>query len=345
MLSRRHFLLSSLAATVATPVLFSQQPTELSIHEAGRQLVDALSSSTREKVLLPFDHAEKFNWDFVPLNDTSKRISTRKGISLDDCTREARTAVLALLRSSVSQQGYEWCKAIMEREAILAELEPRNAWFRKPGWYFVTLYGQPARTGVWAWRLDGHHLSVSCTVKDGELISASPFFMGVNPVTIMHGPKKGTRDTITPAEDVARELYLALTPDQQKLALHQEHLPEVKARTRQAPTLPTGLSVARMDTRQQSVLQKLLQHYFERMPQALVASEKKKLDQSGLDRLSFTYTGEAAAGKRHTYVIQGPTLFVHYMNEQTDPHRNPANHIHSVYRSVSNDFGAAAIRG
>ena len=45
------------------------------------------------------------------------------------------------------------------------------------------------------------------------------------------------------------------------------------------------------------------------------------------------------AGKRHTYNIQGPTLLIHYMNEQTDPHNNPANHIHSVYRSLGNDFG------
>jgi hypothetical protein len=43
MLSRRHFLLSSLAATLAAPRLFAQQPVELNVNEAGKQLVDALS--------------------------------------------------------------------------------------------------------------------------------------------------------------------------------------------------------------------------------------------------------------------------------------------------------------
>jgi hypothetical protein len=43
-------------------------------------------SSVREKVMLPFNHAEKFNWDFVPLNDTNKRVATRKGVCLDDST-------------------------------------------------------------------------------------------------------------------------------------------------------------------------------------------------------------------------------------------------------------------
>jgi len=60
---------------------------------------------------------------------------------------------------------------------------------------------------------------------------------------------------------------------------------------------------------------------------------------AGVDRLTFAYTGEAAAGKRHTYAVQGPTLFIHYMNEQTDPQKNPANHIHSIYRTIGRDFG------
>ncbi len=65
------------------------------------------------------------------------------------------------------------------------------------------------------------------------------------------------------------------------------------------------------------------------------------MKKAGIDRLSFAYTGEPEPGKRHTYAVQGPTLFIHYMNEMTDPLKNPANHIHSVYRALGRDFGGA----
>lgn len=34
---------------------------------------------------------------------------------------------------------------------------------------------------TWGWRLVGHHLSLTVTVVDGDLISATPFLMGAEP--------------------------------------------------------------------------------------------------------------------------------------------------------------------
>ncbi|HMO37644.1 MAG TPA: DUF3500 domain-containing protein, partial [Gemmatales bacterium] len=201
MLHRRHFLQNSLAATLSATGLawhgLSAQEPGKSIVGAAEHFLDTLPTKIKTKVLFAYGDEERYLWDFVPLNDTSKRIATRKGISLEDCSNEALTAAMQLLQFSVGQQGFEWSKIIMGRESILAELEPRNAWFRKPGWYFITFFGKPSSRGVWGWRLDGHHLSVNCTIQDGELISTSPSFFGVNPVTIKHGARAGTRDCIT----------------------------------------------------------------------------------------------------------------------------------------------------
>ncbi|MFO0814387.1 MAG: DUF3500 domain-containing protein [Gemmatales bacterium] len=343
MLSRRQLLRASVAYAFASSVLLAQdaKKPQAGIVEAGDRLLDAVGKSGQEKLLYQYEDAERFNWDFVPLNNTTTRQSTRKGIMLDDLNADGKGAALALLQACTSKDGYQWCLDIMAREAILAELEPRNAWFRKPGWYFITFYGKPARTGRWGWRLDGHHLSVNCTIVDGQLASATPCFMGLNPVKIMHGPHQGERRTITASEDEARTLVKMLTPEQARIAVVEKHLPEVKARTKQAPALPTGLAASKMSEPQQAQLLKLVQHYFGRMPAAQAQQEEAQLMKSGLERLTFHYTGETDPGKRHTYVIQGPSLFIHYMNEQTDPHRNPANHIHSVYRSKTSDFGHA----
>lgn len=309
---------------------------------AAQRFLDALPAAKKKEAVFAFDSDERFNWHFVPLNDVTTKTSTREGVPLEDMTKDGQAAALDMMRAGMSEDGFKWAEAIRQRENILAEFEPKNAWFRKPGWYFFTVYGKPAATGRWGWRVDGHHMSVSYTIADGEVVSATPFFMGLNPVTIMHGDHKGERTVLTPCEDLARSLYKSLDPAQQKVALLDKHLPEVAGKTAKAPDdLPKGLSAAKMTAAQQKQLLALLAHYTGRMPAALAKVETDRLTAAGVDRLNFVYTGEPEPGKRHTYAVQGPTLFVHYMNEQTDPQKNPANHIHSIYRSLKDDFGGA----
>jgi hypothetical protein len=345
-LSRRDAVFAAAAAAITGRFVRADEPnppsTGSAMMNAALRFLDSVKSADRARIVFPANDPEQFNWHFVPLNDAAKKISTRKGVSFEDLTDEGRAAALDMLKAVASPEAVRWCREVMEREAILAEFEPKNAWFRKTGWYFVTVFGKPAATGRWGWRLDGHHLSVNVTVVDGKIVSASPFFIGVNPVTIMHGPKKGSRDVIAPAEDLARELFKSLDPDQQNVALQPKHLPEVAGRTDAPPTnLPLGLSAAKMNPAQQKTLLLLADHYIARMAPTLAANEAARMTKAGIDRLSFVYTGEAEPGKRHTYAVQGPTLFIHYMNEQTDPHRNPANHIHSIYRTIGRDFGGA----
>ena len=44
----------------------------------------------------------------------------------------------------------------------------------------------------------------------------------------------------------------------------------------------------------------------------------------------------------HYYRVQGPTFVLELVNIQSDPAGNPANHIHSVWRSLEGDFAVPA---
>jgi hypothetical protein len=113
--------------------------------------------------------------------------------------------------------------------------------------------------------------------------------------------------------------------------------------TARAPAdLPAGLSASEMTPARSRALEALIAHYTGRMPADVANAETDRLHAAGLDRVTFAYSGEARPGQRHTYVVQGPTFVIHYVYEQTDPQRNPANHIHSIYRSRAHDFGGAA---
>ncbi|QEL17916.1 DUF3500 domain-containing protein [Limnoglobus roseus] len=344
LMTRREWVGATVAAAFAGRMAMARDkaaaPVGQTMTTAAQRFLEAMPAAQKGKAMFAFDNEERFNWHFVPLNDVATKSSTREGVPLEDMSKEAQTAALDMMRAGMSEEGFKWAEAIRQRENILAEFEPMNAWYRKPGWYFFTVYGKPAATGRWGWRVEGHHLAVSYTVVDGEVVSTTPFFMGLNPVTIMQGAKKGERNVITPCEDLGRALFKSLDPDQQKVALLAKHLPEVAGRTAHAPEdLPKGLSASKMTAAQQKNLVALLAHYMGRMPAGLAKTETDRLTAAGIDRISFVYTGEPEPGKRHTYAVQGPTFLVHYLNEQNDCHKNPANHIHSIYRSLKNDFG------
>ena len=55
---------------------------------------------------------------------------------------------------------------------------------------------------------------------------------------------------------------------------------------------------------------------------------------AGVEKIHFGWAGGAEPGEPHYYRIQGPTFLIEYDNLQ-----NSANHIHSVWRDLSGDFG------
>jgi hypothetical protein len=67
----------------------------------------------------------------------------------------------------------------------------------------------------------------------------------------------------------------------------------------------------------------------------IAAARMGKLRSAGFNNIYFAWAGGFEHGLPHYYRIQGPTFLIEYDNIQ-----NNANHIHSVWRDFSGDFGA-----
>ncbi|MCS7016594.1 MAG: DUF3500 domain-containing protein [Gemmatales bacterium] len=341
------YLRRVLFVTVAVPMLaglayFAREaePTGLRMTEAAQVFLKSLSPELRQKALFPFDHEERFNWHFVPLEQN--RRPTRRGVALFELNQTQKDAALRLLQSAVSAEGYQTAVTIMSLEAILHELEQGKGPTRDPQWYFFTLFGEPSRDGEWGWRVEGHHLSLNFTISKGEVASSTPAFWGANPAVVHSGPKKGQR-TIMEHDDLARELFRSLDEPQRKLAYRPTQFPEVQARNRAAQVAaPVGLPAAQMRPEQKELLRKLLDAYLRKLLPQVAEAEKKRLEAAGFDRIHFAYAGGTETGQPRTYRIQGPTFLVEFLNVQPDSAKNPANHIHSVWRSLPSDFALAA---
>jgi hypothetical protein len=311
--------------------------------DAAEKLLGSLNADQKAKASLEFDDKERFNWHFTPQQDAAKKY-TRKGLPLEEMTNEQRDAAKDLLRAGTSAAGYDRASTIMSLEAILADLESKNGrMVRNPGWYFFAIFGKPSKTERWAWRVEGHHLALNFTFDKGKIISATPAFFGANPAVYIGGPKKG-QQVLPEAEDYAKELFRSLDDAQKKVALQKEPFPEIEEAAKLATKVgeAKGIAAAALNDKQRDLLKKLLQAYADRMPADVAAVEMKRVQDAGFDKVQFAYQGGLGQGEKHTYRVQGPTFVVEFLNVQADSANNPANHIHSAWRSLKNDFGLGA---
>jgi hypothetical protein len=153
-------------------------------------------------------------------------------------------------------------------------------------------------------------------------------------------------------EDAARALVQALTADQQKTAIISATAPtDILTMNRNdiAPLAAEGILYSAMQPAQQAMLVKLIEVYTATM-EADVAAERLAVARrgglaqvrfawAGLDQVRFAWAGGLTRGEKHYYRVQGPTFLIEFDNTQND-----GNHVHSVWRDFSGDFGRDVLR-
>lgn len=329
-------------ALVGGAVMLGQakKATGAKMADAANAFVATLSDDEKKQATFGYDDDHRTEWFFTPQQDKDKN-PTRKGLRLEKMTDKQKAAAVELLKVGLSATGDKQAEAIMANEGFLADLEGKNgALVRNTGWYFVSVFGEPNNTGKWGWRIEGHHLSVNFTLDKGEIVSATPLLFGSNPAEIKDGPKKGTR-ILPEVEDTAKALIASLTDEQKKAAKQEKQLPEVKEKQPNAGVGdPIGIPGSKLDEKQQAKLTDLMKAYADRLPADVAESEMKRATDAGLGKVYFAYCiEEDKPGKPYTYRVHGPTFVVEFLNVQADSAKNPANHIHSGWRTLPQDFG------
>jgi hypothetical protein len=321
-----------------------EAPTGGRMADAAQKWFASLDPEQQKQAKYAFDGKERLAWFFTPRQDKQKN-PTRIGVRLERMTPEQKMAALGLLKTGLSRKGFEQATTIMSLEGLLADLEgAKGAMVRNTGWYFVSVFGEPSKTGPWGWRFEGHHMSVNYTLDKGEVVSATPLMFGANPADVKAGPNQGLR-TLPGIEDHARALIKSLTPEQDKAAKQAQNFPEIKENNPTADVgRPVGITGNDLTPDQRATLMKLLHSYTERMPEDLAKAENERVAKHPIESVYFAYSGSPEPGKPYTYRIQGPEFVVEFLNVQADSAKNPANHIHSAWRRLPADFGLKAAK-
>jgi hypothetical protein len=302
---------------------------------AADRLLDSLDQGQRQKIAFSFDSPERLNWHFIP--------RARKGLPIKELNAEQRALAFGLIGAGTSREGDLKATTIMSLEAILRDMEKGSGPARDPEAYYLSLFGDPTNKGSWGWRVEGHHLSLNFTLKDGRVVSATPAFFGANPAEVRQGPRQGLR-TLAEIEDRALRLLQALDDDQAKAAVAADEAPgDIPSNSggsaenglpAKAPDLENvGILVSKLNPDQRQMLQSLIVAYAENMPEDVAREWLGEVQQSGQD-IRFAWYGPADRNRPHAYNVRGSTFDIEFNNTQ-----NGANHIHSVWRNVLGDFG------
>ena len=242
--------------------------------------------------------------------------------------------------TGLSDQGYLKAPAIIGLEKILLALE---GWeLRDPELYHLAIFGRPSLTEPWAWKVEGHHLSLNFTIINGEVMATTPRFMGANPAEVRQGPHQGLR-VLAEEEDLARQLLHSFDPEQKEQVIfsplaYKDIVTAYSAEV--GPLENVGIAVAEMQGNQKSKSGGSVLHlYLSSMPEEIADSRFDRIVDEGFENIYFGWAGGTDRGDPHYYRIQGPSFLVEYDNVQ-----NNANHQHTVWRDFERDFGRDLLR-
>lgn len=332
-------------AAFAAPVVFIaaawmaplDSPPGTSMTTAAKEFLECLKPEQASQARFSFESPERTNWHFIPLQDAQRK-PTRVGIRLELLDTPQREKAMGLLRTGTSAEGAKAAETIMSLESLLHVMEGGKGNVRNPNWYFVSIYGEPGK-GQWGWRFEGHHLSLNFTLVGDEVISVTPSVFASNPAEVLTGERKGTKPIIN-VQNLALELIGALDNNQIAKARQTAPHPEVEAKTIAATAgelkgLPTG----DMNDSQRKTLNQLIQTYLRRFPENIGKKEWNRIEQTPGDLYFSFYRDETKPGKPMTYRIARKDFQIEFLNVQPDGEGNPANHIHSAFRTLPKDFG------
>ena len=330
---RQLFLTMTLVSVTALLQSASQPSPAGGMTTAARAFLQTLTSELKAKAQLPLDSDNRFDWHYIP--STGSGGFARRGLPFKEMNEAQRRAAMELLRAGYSQKGYTMAEAIRALEDVLVEMGG-NAAVRDKELYYVTIFGEPAATGTWGWRYEGHHLSQHWTVVKGKAVASTPQFFGANPAEIREGPRAGTRP-ISAEEDLAYAFLNSLDDGQRAAAMIDPKAPNdiLTTNAREAAVQGNqGLTYAKLSAPQQQALMRLIETHAGAQQDAVARDRLTRLRTAGLDAITFAWMGALEKGQGHYYRIQGPTFLIEFDNTQ-----NRANHIHMVWRDFKGDFG------
>jgi len=300
--------------------------------QAATALLASLPADQRDDATWPFGDSERSDIRYAPI--------WLDGVRDDALSPSSQQLTDELLAASLSPAGRERVELIRELERAVLALERERwwgfatRWLRDPGRYLWAFFGEPGQ-GPWAFRLEGHHLSLHLTEVPGRAPASTPLFLGARPRVVPEGLPAAGSAALGEEERLARELYASLDPEQRAAATlpyagDRDHLLGQVARLEDPE--PVGIRRADLRRDQRELLDAFLDRFAALWAEPIAAARRAEIA-AAREHLRFAHV-EADDPPHAFYTrVSGPGLLLEIDNT-TD-----GDHVHAVWHRPGSDFG------
>ena len=301
---------------------------------AAQALVSTLDEAGRAKVQFPFEGEQKTRWSNLPTG-----IYKREGLRMGDLTPPQRAAVTTLLQAALSADGYRKVTEIIRGDEVLRTGgggQGRRGGGGGPNFgeaeYYLAFLGTPSATTPWRLQFGGHHLAINLTLA-GSQATMAPSLPAAQPATYTFEGRE-----IRPLgkeNDKAFALIGALDEKQRGQAIIGARVADLVLGAGQDGKViqPEGLRASAMSAAQQDMLIEIVREWSGIMNDAFAAPRLAEI-RGNLAQTYFAWSGPTTPGSAAYFRVQGPTLVIEYAPQGS------VDHIHTIYRDPTNDYGA-----
>ncbi len=320
---------------------------------AAKKFLGSLDETQRAKVVFDFhDEAQRKRWSNLPIGAVP-----RAGLRMGDLTQPQRKAALAVLAAALSPMGYEKVLEIVDGDDILSTqgggrggrggADRGGPGRRGPGGrggggsqfgrdnYYISFLGQPSNGEPWMVQFGGHHLGLNITLA-GEHGTIAPSHTGAQPSRYEIEGK-----TVRPLgreADKAFALVSSFDEAQRKQAILGFQIRDlVLGPGHDGETIqPEGIKGADLSEKQREMLLDLASEWTGIMNEADAQAKMDELKKN-IAQTWFAWSGPTEQAAAAYFRVQGPTVFIEYAPQRLGG--DPGNHVHTIYRDPTNDYG------
>ncbi|MEU4557697.1 DUF3500 domain-containing protein [Actinoplanes sp. NPDC023936] len=208
------------------------------------------------------------------------------------------------------------------------------------GLYYLAFLGTPNTTGTWELNFGGHHLAIHMSYKSGEVVGASPYFVGVEP-TSWTDDSSATHTPLGDMKNAMLAMLDGLSDTEQSTAKLGQSFSDVLVGPQedgQFPATKQGLAVSSLTDEQKDLVLAAIKPWVAGADDAtatsLLAAYEEELDETYLG-----WSGTTGLDTHADYVrIDGPSVWVEFVCQNGVVIQDQI-HYHTVYRDHTRDYG------
>jgi Protein of unknown function (DUF3500) len=301
------------------------------LHAAVQKFLERLEPDKRKAATFAWNGPEWRNWNYFGSGDNIK-----PGLRLEVMDAAQKSAAWEVLAILLSPAGIEKTRNVMTLQDVLAS-QGNMPGQRSSERFSFAVFGTLSEVGAWGFRLEGHHLHQSISVRDNRIVSVTPSSFSVNPNRVTTGKHAGLV-TLREEEALARRLYGDLDPKLQgrarASATAMNNILSYAGRER-VNAQGVGIAASDLGSAQRDLIWQLVDTYAtDYLSPAIADAQRARVRTGDREAVHFAWYGPNTAERAFGYRLIGSSFVIELGS--VDP---AAQHLHTIYHDLANVLG------